>query len=168
MSIVCKVLKHIFHSSVMNHSDRHKILTDNQHGFRAKRSCQSQLITTIQKIANTMSSKEQEDVILLDFAKAFDKAAHQRLLHKLDYYGVRNSTLCWIESFLHHRKQSGLLDGTKSSEANILSGVPKGTFLGPLLFFAFINDLPDVTKHSDARLFADDCLLYRHISSIQD
>ena len=108
------------------------------------------------------------DVILLDFGKAFNKAPHQRLLHKLDYYGVRNSTLCWIESFLAHRKQSVLLDGIKSSEVGVPSGVPQGTVLVLLLFLAFINDLPDVTKHSDARLFADDCLLYRHISSIQD
>ena len=167
-SIVCKVLEHIVHSSVMNHFDRHKILTDNQHSFRAKISCESQLITTIQKIASTMSSKGQADVILLDFAKAFDKVPHQRLLHKIDHYGVRNSTLCWIESFLHHRKQSVLLEGTKSSEADVLSGVHQGTVLAPLLFWAFINHLPDVTKHSDDRLFADDCLLYRHISSIQD
>ena len=123
-SIVCKVLEHIAHSSVMNHFDRHKILTDNQHSFRAKRSCESQLITTIQKIASTMSSKGQADVILLDFAKAFDKVPHQCLLHKIDHYGVCNSTLCWIESFLHHRKQSVLLDGTKSSEADVLSGGP--------------------------------------------
>ena len=167
-SIVCKVLEHIVHSSVMDHFDRHKILTDNQHGFRAKRSCEAQLITTIQKIASSMSSKGQVDVILLDFAKAFDKVPYQRLLHKLDYYGMRNSTLRWIESFLSHRKQSVLLDGTRSTEADVLSGVLQGTVLGPLLFLAFINDLPEMTKHSDARLFADDCLLYRHISSMQD
>ena len=65
-------------------------------------------------------------------------------------------------------KQLVLLDGTKSSEADILSGVPQSTVLEPLLLLAFINDLPGVTKHSDDRLFADDCLLYRHISSIQD
>ena len=115
-----------------------------------------------------MSSKGQVDVILLDFAKAFDKVPYQRLLHKLDHYGVRNSTLRWIESYLSHRKQSVLLDGTRSTEADVLSGVPQGTVLGPLLFLAFINDLPEMTKHSDARLFADDCLLYRHISSQQD
>ena len=152
----------------MDHFDRHKILTDNQHGFRAKRSCEAQLITTIQKIASSMSSMGQVDVILLYFAKAFDKVPYQRLLHKLDYYGVRNSTLRLIESFLSYRKQSVLLDGTRSTEADVLSGVPQGTVLGPLLFLAFINDLPEMTKHSDARLFADDCLLYRHISSMQD
>ena len=78
------------------------------------------------------------------------------------------TNLHWIESFLHQRKQSVFLDGTKSSEADVFSGVPLGTVLGPLLFLAFINDLPEVTKHSDARLFADDCLLYRQISSRHD
>ena len=126
ISIACKVLEHIVHSSVMDHFDRHKILTDNQHDFRAKRSCESQFITTIQKIVSTMSTKGQMDVILLDFAKAFDKVPYQRLLHKLDYYGMCNSTLHWIESFLHQRKQSVLLDGAESSEADLLSGVPQG------------------------------------------
>ena len=65
-------------------------------------------------------------------------------------------------------KQSVLLDGTRSSEADVLSGVPQGTVLGPLLFLAFINELPESTRNSDARLFADDCLLYRHIASNND
>ena len=73
-----------------------------------------------------MSTKGQLDVVLLDFAKAFAKVPYQRLLHKLDYYGVRNSTLHWVKSFLHQRKQSVLLDGAESSEADILSGVPQG------------------------------------------
>ena len=103
-----------------------------------------------------------------DFAKAFDKVPHHGLLHKLDFCGVREFTLRWIESFLRQRKKSVLLEGTKSTEADVLSGVPQGTVLGPLLFLAFINDLPESTKHSDARLFADDCLLYRHVTSSQD
>ena len=163
-SIACKVLEHV-HSSVMRHFDKNQILTDKQHGFRARRSCETQLNSTIQEIANNMTRKGQTDVILLDFAKAFAKVPHHRLLHKLNYYGVRESNLCWIESFLNQRKQSVLLDGTQSTEADVLSGVPQGTVLGSLLFLAFINDLPESTDHSDARLFADDCLLYRHVKS---
>ena len=90
------------------------------------------------------------------------------LLHKLDFYGVRESTLRWTESFLRQRKQSVLLSSTRSTEAYVLSGMPQGTVLGPLLFLMFINDLPESTKHSDARLFADDCLLYKHVQTSQD
>ena len=66
-----------------------------------------------------------------DFAKAFDKVPHHGLLHKLDFCGVREFTLRWIESFLRQRKKSVLLEGTKSTEADVLSGVPQGTVLDP-------------------------------------
>jgi hypothetical protein len=74
-SIVCKVLEHIIYSNITSHFDRlfrYNILTDKQHGFRSKRSCETQLVTTIQKIAQNLTSKGQVDVILLDFAKAFE------------------------------------------------------------------------------------------------
>ena len=76
-SVFCKLLEHIVHSSVMRHFDRNRILKDHQHGVRAKRSCETQLLTTIQKIARDMTKKGQVDVILLDFAKVFDKVPHQ-------------------------------------------------------------------------------------------
>ena len=121
----------------MRHCDKNQILTDKQHGFRDRRSCETQLISTIQEIARNMTRKGQVDVILLDFAKAFDKVPHHRLLHKFNYYGVKDSTLRCIESFLSQRKQSVLLDGTMSTEAFVLSCVLQGTFLGPLLFLTF-------------------------------
>ena len=133
-----------------------------------RRSCETQLIVTIQEIASKLSKGQQVDVILLDFAKAFDKVPHSRLLYKLDYYGVRGQTNTWIKGFLSDRKQQVLLEGTQSIRADVLSGVPQGTVLGPLLFLAYINDLPDSLRSSDARLFADDSLLYRTVNGAKD
>ena len=100
----------------------------------------------------------QTDVIVMDFAKAFDKDPHKRLLYKLDFYGIRGSTHKWIDTWLSERSQKVVLDGP------VLSGVPQGSVLGPVLFFIFINDLPDNIR-SSVRLFADDCVLYRNIKS---
>ena len=111
---------------------------------------------------------DQVDVILLDFSKAFDKVPHQRLLHKLQFYGVCGNTLSWIRAFLSNRTQQVALEGVYSAPAAVTSGVPQGTVLGPLLFLAYINDLPDSVKHSQTRLFADDSLIHRNIKSNQE
>ena len=137
----------------MGHFEKNNILCDEQHGFRKKRSCESQLITTIEGIASQLpSGKNQVDVILLDFSKAFDKVPHQRLIYKLDFYGVRGENLLWVKSFLSTRKQRLLLDGKTSDQTDVSSGVPRGTVNGPLYFLAFINDLPECTS-SETRLF---------------
>ena len=108
---------------------------------------------------------KQTDLIIMNFAKAFDKVPHRRLLHKLDYYGIRGSTHKWISSWLSG--QQVVLDGQDSYPFPVLSGVPQGSVLGPILFLIFINDLPDNIK-SSVRLFADDSVLYRKIHSLQD
>ena len=148
----------------MAHFDRCSILKDNQHGFRKRRSCETQLIVTIQEIASKLSKGQQVDVILLDF----DKVPHSRLLYKLDYYGVRGQTNTWIKGFLSDWKQQVLLEGTHSNRTDVLLGVPQGNVLGPLLFLVYINDLPDSLRSSDARLFADDSLLYRTVNGAKD
>ena len=116
---------------------------------------------------NLFKGKTQTDVVVLDFSKAFDVVPHQRLLHKLDHYGIRGTTLNWIQNFLINRTQKVVVDGSSSESARVKSGVPQGTVLGPLLFLTYINDLPS-TVSSQVRLFADDCLLYRPIKCRAD
>ena len=167
MSVCCKILEHIVHSHVMGHLDNNHLLSDVQHGFRKKRSCESQLILTIQDLANGLNDGEQIDAILLDFSKGFDKVVHQRLLQKLQYYGIRGYLNDWVADFLKDRQQEVVLEGTHSSATQVTSGVPQGTVLGPLLFLVYINDMPEGID-STMRLFADDSLLYRIIHTKED
>ena len=109
------------------------------------------------------------DVAVLDFSKAFNTVPHDRLLGKLEFYGITGPVLNWISAFLKGRTQSVLVEGEHSRKDPILSGVPQGTVLGPLLFLLFVNDLPEcVSEGTRTRLFADDCLVYREIRNQED
>ena len=78
-------------STIMTHADDNNIMKYYQHGFRRGHSCETQLITTIEDIGKELDKQQQVDVLILDFAKAFDTVPHQQLLKKLDYYGVSGS-----------------------------------------------------------------------------
>ena len=166
-SVSCKVLEHIVFSSVMKHLDKHKILRQFQHGFRQHHSCETQLIGTIEDLAKGLRDKQQIDMLILDFSKAFDVVGHRRLLAKLRHYGVCGDTHNWIRHWLTGRMQRVVVDGEASEEAPVESGVPQGTVLGPLCFILYINDIANNTD-SDVRLFADDALLYRVVNDEED
>ena len=138
-----------------------------QHGFRSKRSTVTQLLAFTQDVLKTLRAGQQSDVIIMDFAKAFDKVSHWRLVLKLKNYGVNGNINTWIQNFLSHRSQRVVVNGENSKWAPVLSGVPQGSVIGPILFLIYINDLPrDVG--STVRLFADDTIMYRTINSERD
>ena len=151
----------------MKHAEDNNILYPLQHGFRSKRSCETQLLECIDDLTKNMANGKQTDLLILDFSKAFDKVGHNLLLHKLNHYGIRGETLEWIRAFLSDRTQVVVVDGQESDIGNVESGVPQGSVLGPSLFLFYINDLP-TNLTSTVRLFADDTIVYLTVKSESD
>ena len=116
----------------------------------------TQLLVTMEIWSELLDSGAPIEAIYLDFPKAFDTVPHQRLTRKLKAYGVTGNPLRWIGDFLTGRyKQRVVVNGKLSTWADILSGIPQGSILGPILFVIFINDLPDIVR-STVKMFADD------------
>ena len=151
----------------MKHLDAHNVLVDHQHGSRSNRSCETQLINTIEHLARSIIYRNQTDLLILDFSKAFDTVSHKRLLLKLEYYGIRGHHLNWMQSWLLNRTQQVVLEGEHSEKSNAKSGVPQGTVLGPLCFLLYINDMGNNIS-SNLKLFADETLLYGLVHKASD
>ena len=152
---------------LFEHLNNYQALCDEQHGFRQCRSCETQLITTVNDFAQYLNQGSQCDALFLYFSKAFDKVPYLYLFNKLQFYGIHGPLLHWIKNFLTSRSQEVIIKNEHSHACNVLSGVPQGTVQALLLFFIYTNDLP-LHISNKVRLYADDVVLYSNIHSVDD
>ena len=151
--VLCKVYEKILRQHMLDHIENS--ITDKQHGFVSGRSCLSNLLETVDIINEYLAEGNCADVLYFDFSKAFDSVSHYRLLIKMENFGISQEVLDIVRNFLIGRTMAVKVGDAMSSVRPVMSGVPQGSVLGPLLFLLFINDLPENIKNS-LRMFADD------------
>lgn len=168
-SVFCKLFERVVHEQVLSYLSKNKLITKQQHGFLAQHSTCTQLLETINDWSVALSNSNVVDIVYFDIAKAFDTVSHVKLLHKLQAYGFHGRLLSIFAAFLGDRFQRVMLPGGYSSWKPVLSGVPQGSVIGPLLFLLYINDIADLFPGKiNMKLFADDIKIYIEIEDYSE
>ena len=160
LRILSKVFEKIMYNRLCDFLTKLEMLYEFQFGFRKKHSTYLAHLVLQDKITKSLDNGEKVIGIYLDFSKAFDTINHDILLQKLYHYGIRGTAYEWFKSYLTDRVKYVTYNGIQSSPKQIKCGVPQGSILGPLLFFIYINDLPNVCDNTMPFLFADDTNLF--------
>jgi hypothetical protein len=158
-SIICKMLEKLIVEDLIKHIKDNQLNCKEQHGFTPKKSTVTNLLETLNVIYEAQMHGIPVDILFLDYQKAFDTVPHQRLLKQVESFGIIDKALNWIQSFLSNRRQRVRVNNSISTWKPVISGIPQGSILGPILFTIFVNDIPAMLK-SIIAMYADDTKIF--------
>ena len=169
LPVVTKIIERHVKDIILDHLASCAPISPRQWGFMTHRSSVSALIRVIDDWSHALDEGYEVCVIFFDIRKAFDQVPHQSLLQQLQHMNLDPYLLRWLCSYLSNRSQFVAVEGEKSNILPVVSGVPQGSVLGPLLFIMYINDVASVVSpESEINMFADDIALYRIIKTSSD
>jgi len=159
LSNISKLLEKCMHARLMDFLNINSVISERQYGFRKNRNTEMALRDLTSQIHQALDKDLNCSVIFLDTKKAFDSVPHDLLIDKLECYGIRGLMQEWLSSYITNRQQSVRIKSVISDKRRVITGVPQGSTLGPLLFVLFINDFCKLKLNSTPYLFADDVAL---------
>ena len=154
-----KIFEKLISTRLVNYLEHNKLLTDCQHGFRENHSTESAILQFVSNAYKYLDNKYLVAGVYLDLSKAFDSLNHKILLDKLEHIGIRGIANQLFKSYITHRKQTVFCNSSYSNFTSIVTGVPQGSILGPILFLIYINDITKSSTKFKFTIYADDTSL---------
>lgn len=160
LPVISKIFEKIVYNRLYSFLTSMNVIYDKQFGFRKSHSTSHAINYSVNRILNEIENKNHVIGAFIDLSKAFDTINHNKLLIKLEHYGIRGICLNLLKSYLTDRTQYTVFDGEVSDSNPIEYGVPQGSVLGPLLFLIYINDIVNSSELGHFVLFADDTNIF--------